>query len=258
VTTALLPSAPVSTWLVPLDDTADGVVASLGLDRPVGDPASWLDADERARAARLHDATDRHRWLVSHVALRLLLGASLEVHPSAVPLTREACPRCGGPHGRPTLGHGRPLRFSLSRSEGHALVALRRGLDVGVDLEITVAGLRPSDDLARWVRTEALLKSTGEGLSRDPDAVLLRPLSPGTWGEVDADGHVGVDAEGHAEGHAVGDAAHDAGEQARGRAAGPPLAVADLALPGSFVAAVAGPGIDRARVRVHLPVTAAA
>uniref|UniRef100_UPI0037DDB9BE 4'-phosphopantetheinyl transferase family protein n=1 Tax=uncultured Frigoribacterium sp. TaxID=335377 RepID=UPI0037DDB9BE len=109
-TTALLPSAPVSTWLVPLDDTADGVVTSLGLARPTGDPASWLDADERARAARLHDATDRHRWLVSHVALRLLLGASLEVHPSAVAVVREACPRCGGPHGRPELASGRPLR----------------------------------------------------------------------------------------------------------------------------------------------------
>jgi len=244
-TTALLPSAPVSTWLVPLDDTADGVVASLGLARPAGDPASWLDADERARAARLHDATDRHRWLVSHVALRLLLGASLEVHPSAVDVVREACPRCGGPHGRPELASGRPLRFSLSRSEGHALIALRRGLDVGVDLEAAStstsasspapAALRPSGDLARWVRTEALLKSTGEGLTRDPDAVTLRPTAPGVWSEV-----------------VEGDAAPES------ELPGPARTVADLALPGPLVAAVAGPGLDRARVRVHLPVTVAA
>lgn len=236
-TTALLPSAPVSTWLVPLDDTADGVVASLGLARPPGDAASWLDADERARAARLHDATDRHRWLVSHVALRLLLGASLEVHPSAVELVREACPRCGGPHGRPALASGRPLRFSLSRSEGHALIALRRGLDVGVDLEAASAsaGIRPSGDLARWVRTEALLKSTGEGLSRDPDAVTLRPTAPGVWSE-----------------QVEGDAAPES------ELPGPARTVADLALPSPLVAAVAGPGLDRARVRVHLPATAAA
>lgn len=244
-TTTLLPSAPVSTWLVPLDDTADGVVASLGLARPAGDPASWLDADERARAARLHDATDRHRWLVSHVALRLLLGASLEVHPSAIEVVREACPRCGGPHGRPALGPraGRPLRFSLSRAEGHALIALRHGLDVGVDLESTAAGVPAPDGLARWVRTEALLKSTGEGLSRDPDALLLRPLAPGAWGEHAATGEI---------------AEHDTAEDALGRGVGPARTVADLALPGPLVAAVAGPGLDRARVRVHLPVTAAA
>ncbi|TDT64667.1 hypothetical protein [Frigoribacterium sp. PhB116] len=235
MTTALFPPAPVSTWLVPLDDTADGVVASLGLARPEGAPASWLDADERARAARLHDATDRHRWLVSHVALRLLLGASLEVHPSAVELVREACPRCGGPHGRPALASGRPLRFSLSRSEGHALIALRRGLDVGVDLEAASAGIRPSGDLARWVRTEALLKSTGEGLTRDPDAVTLRPTAPGVWSE-----------------QVEGDAAPES------ELPGPAPTVADLALPSPLVAAVAGPGLDRARVRVHLPATAAA
>ena len=241
MTTALFPPAPVSTWLVPLDDTADGVVASLGLARPEGAPASWLDADERARAARLHDATDRHRWLVSHVALRLLLGASLEVHPSAVELVREACPRCGGPHGRPALASGRPLRFSLSRSEGHALIALRRGLDVGVDLEAASAsasasaGISPSGDLARWVRTEALLKSTGEGLTRDPDAVTLRPTAPGVWSEhVDGDDAAGPEL------------------------VGPAPTVADLALPSPLVAAVAGPGLDRARVRVHLPATAAA
>ena len=236
MTTALFPPAPVSTWLVPLDDTADGVVASLGLARPEGAPASWLDADERARAARLHDATDRHRWLVSHVALRLLLGASLEVHPSAVDVVREACPRCGGPHGRPELASGRPLRFSLSRSEGHALIALRRGLDVGVDLETATAGTPPAtDDLACWVRTEALLKSTGEGLTRDPDAVTLRPTAPGVWSEhVDGDDAAGPEL------------------------VGPAPTVADLALPSPLVAAVAGPGLDRARVRVHLPATAAA
>jgi 4'-phosphopantetheinyl transferase len=242
VTTALFPPAPVSTWLVPLDDTADGVVASLGLARPEGAPASWLDADERARAARLHDATDRHRWLVSHVALRLLLGAALEVHPSAVSVVREACPRCGGPHGRPALGPaaGRPLRFSLSRSEGHALIALRRGLDVGVDLETATAGTPSTaapatDGLARWVRTEALLKSTGEGLTRDPDAVTLRPTAPSVWSE-----------------HAEGD------DAAGPELVGPAPTVADLALPSPLVAAVAGPGLDQARVRVHLPATAAA
>ncbi|WP_209561187.1 4'-phosphopantetheinyl transferase superfamily protein [Frigoribacterium sp. PvP032] len=249
MTTVLFPPAPVSTWLVPLDDTADGVVASLRLARPEGDPASWLDADERVRAARLHDATDRHRWLISHVALRLLLGASLEVHPSAVEVVREACPRCGGPHGRPALAPGRPLRFSLSRSEGHALIALRRGLDVGVDLETAsptpaataTTGPSASDGLARWVRTEALLKSTGEGLARDPDAVTLRPLAPGVWGE-----------------HDVADETYGTDEDAGGPDVGPARTVADLALPGPFVAAVAGPGLDRARVRVHLPVTAAA
>jgi 4'-phosphopantetheinyl transferase len=210
-------------WRLDLDDTAEGLARSHGLALPVGPSAGgWLDADERARAARLRDATDRHRWLLSHVGTRLLVGLALDRHPAAVAWGREPCRRCGGPHGRPVVTDGGGLHVSLSRSGGTALVALRRGLPVGVDVEQAAGGPGPGPaaDLRRWVRTEAVLKSTGEGLTREPSSVDVRALSPGRWaGEVE-----GLDLE------------------------------VDAGAP-RVLAAVAGPALHRSSLRVHLPVT---
>ncbi|MFJ5551409.1 4'-phosphopantetheinyl transferase family protein [Streptomyces sp. NPDC093225] len=118
--------------------------------RPVGD--ALLDAAERDRAARFVRPADRERYRAAHVGLRVLLGAYLGVPPEAVPLVREACPVCGGPHGRPAIGAvagggpvdgggsggdaagGTGLHFSLSHSGDTALVAVAR-VPVGVDVE---------------------------------------------------------------------------------------------------------------------------
>lgn len=225
--------APADVWSFGLDDTADGLGTALALSPPPGDPAGWLDDDERARAASALDATVRHRLLLSRVALRLVVGRALGRHPRDVRLGREPCPRCGGPHGRPVVVDGGDLHLSLSRSGGEALVALRRGLPVGVDVEQHVTGPRPLrgrpsgrgvvDDLPRWVRVEAALKATGEGLARDPDGVLLRSVGDGVATAT--------------EGTAVA------------------VDVLDLPLGPRLAAAVAGVGLAAAGARVHLPVT---
>ncbi|WP_328892253.1 4'-phosphopantetheinyl transferase family protein [Streptomyces sp. NBC_00236] len=171
---------------------------------PPGSPALWLvdaerqsgqaqllapgilDAGELDRAARLVVPADRRCYVAAHVALRLLLGARLGVTPDAVRLTREPCPSCGGPHGRPATDGG--VHFSLSHTRGVALLAFA-DTPVGADVELVpkpetvseIAGqLHPAEsrELAElpeeqrpaafarvWTRKEAYLKGEGIGLA---------------------------------------------------------------------------------------------
>ncbi|MBT2471039.1 4'-phosphopantetheinyl transferase superfamily protein [Streptomyces sp. ISL-66] len=179
--TGPLPVGPaVSVWA--LDTTLDIV----GGYR-VPDAAAVLDAAEVERAAKLLREADRHRYLTSHLGLRALLGGYLGRDPQAVELTREDCPCCGGPHGRPAVVGG-GVHFSLSHSGDLAYFAFAR-VPVGVDVEAVpgpaatddvltslhaeeIAELRPLSDadrpsaLARvWSRKEACLKATGVGIA---------------------------------------------------------------------------------------------
>ncbi|MFF1926001.1 4'-phosphopantetheinyl transferase family protein [Streptomyces sp. NPDC058221] len=145
-----------------------------------------LDDEELGRAGSLVVEADRLCYLASHVALRMLLGARLGVAPAAVPLRREPCPSCGGPHGRPATDGG--VHFSLSHTRGIALLAFA-GTPVGADVEATpqartVAEIgdqlhpaerrelaelpedqRPAAFVRAWTRKEAYLKGTGFGLA---------------------------------------------------------------------------------------------
>ncbi|MFD0019623.1 4'-phosphopantetheinyl transferase family protein [Streptomyces sp. NPDC058382] len=145
-----------------------------------------LDAQELGRAGSLISEADRHCYVASHVALRLLLGARLGVAPDAVRLTREPCPSCGGPHGRPATDGD--VHFSLSHTRGVALLAFA-DTPVGVDVEgapraRTVSEIgdqlhpaerrelaelpqehRPAAFVRAWTRKEAYLKGKGIGLA---------------------------------------------------------------------------------------------
>ncbi|MFD7787354.1 4'-phosphopantetheinyl transferase family protein [Streptomyces nojiriensis] len=145
-----------------------------------------LDAAERRRADRFVRPQDRGSYLVAHVALRLLLGALLDTAPRDLVMTRDACPECGGPDGRPVLVGGR-AHFSLSHSRDAVFVACA-STPVGVDVEalpaprvvaqsedffhpdesaelaaLPEAG-RPAAFARLWTRKEAHLKGTGAGL----------------------------------------------------------------------------------------------
>ncbi|MFJ7151569.1 4'-phosphopantetheinyl transferase family protein [Streptomyces sp. NPDC100445] len=168
----------------------------------------WLDADERARAGAFHRPRDRDAYVVAHAALRGVLSRLLGVPADTLPLVREPCAGCGGPHGRPAL-RAPGVHFSLSHSGDLVMVALAP-TPVGVDVEGLAtaqavlgaqSALHPAEaaELARlpaherpaaftrtWVRKEAYLKGLGTGLVRDPalDHVGAGPLprAPGpTW-----------------------------------------------------------------------------
>ncbi|MGW6982371.1 4'-phosphopantetheinyl transferase superfamily protein [Streptomyces sp. NPDC054932] len=155
---------------------------------PTTDADTVLDTGEREKAARLLLPGARHRYITSHLGLRILLGSYLRLPPHTVPLTRETCPCCGGPHGRPAVT-GSPLHFSLSHSGDLAYIALAAH-PVGIDIEQTpdtntvtdiINSLHPTETtelnaltpperpqaLARvWTRKEACLKATGTGLAQ--------------------------------------------------------------------------------------------
>ncbi len=107
--------------------------------------------------------------------------------------TGRLCPRCGSArHGRPFLHRTDARageRISIARTTGATLVAVSRAGAVGVDVERldrfsdpSLAGvvLHPEErasgpDLlaAAWVRKEALLKMTGDGLAVEPARIQL-------------------------------------------------------------------------------------
>jgi 4'-phosphopantetheinyl transferase len=163
--------------------------------------AGLLDPAERGRLAALVQPADQERFTVGAALVRSLMGALTGVRPQDVVLDRT-CPDCGRPHGRITVPGGAP-RLSLSHSGDLVAVALHPTAEVGVDVEQVARGLDPLSlagvaltgreeaDLRAlpaeqhpaafagyWVRKEAFVKATGEGLRRPPGEVEV--TAPGT------------------------------------------------------------------------------
>ncbi|GAA1837008.1 4'-phosphopantetheinyl transferase superfamily protein [Pseudonocardia ailaonensis] len=148
-----------------------------------------LDDHERTRLDRFRREADRARYLAAHALTRLVLGAHLGADPAALVLDRTC--RCGEQHGKPTLPSG--PEFSLTHSGDRVGVALSTAGPIGLDVEehrplSDLDGLashvlspaerhRPPRDatafLAVWTRKEALLKASGDGLSKPMDAITL-------------------------------------------------------------------------------------
>jgi 4'-phosphopantetheinyl transferase len=179
-------------WRVDLERVAarlaeGGMVVDGALDAGV----SVLNADERERRSRFVFERHRRWFLAARTALRGVLGTYLGLDAAAVPIVAL-------PHKRPTLAasaqaRSGPLDFNLSHSDALALIAVTRQAPLGVDVEL----VRPmndalalaerhfvGDEIARlavaegavrdrafftcWTRKEAVLKSTGAGLSVAP------------------------------------------------------------------------------------------
>ncbi|MBZ9593667.1 4'-phosphopantetheinyl transferase superfamily protein [Streptomyces yangpuensis] len=177
---------PAPTPTTPVVWALNTTITTVG-GHAVTDAHHILDTEERERAAHFRDPGHRHRYTTSHLALRTLLGTYLHQPPQTIHLTRENCPCCGAPHGRPNVP-GNPLHFSLSHSGDHAYIALAT-TPVGIDIEqhptprtvtdvlhtlhptetqelTTLPTTRQPSALARcWARKEACLKATGVGLA---------------------------------------------------------------------------------------------
>jgi 4'-phosphopantetheinyl transferase len=92
--------------------------------------APFLDAAERAKAARYMRLPDQVRFAATRSTLRALLGEALGMLPEQVPLVVSE-------RGKPMLADalGSALSFNVSHSGDHALIALSRQRGVGVDIE---------------------------------------------------------------------------------------------------------------------------
>ena len=162
----------------------------IGLVRPWHEVAALhelLDSAERSRARMFRTERDRIRFIVARGTLRVLLADYAGLEPDRVKLTTRA-------GGKPILANdcvSGALHFNLSHSGDVALCAIA-DREVGVDLE----HLRYHDDMQRvaqhffsnveartleslpgiartnfffrtWVRKEACLKASGDGLACD-------------------------------------------------------------------------------------------
>jgi 4'-phosphopantetheinyl transferase len=163
---------------------------------------SFLSEDEIARAARFYFEKDRHRYIVTHGLLRILLACYLNS------IDARQLQFCNNAYGKPSLDLNRQdhaLNFNLSHSHELVLFAFTYVRQIGVDIEY----MRPDVDYealtkhyfsslenkmlqtllisARleafyrcWTRKEAYIKARGKGLSIPLDVfdVSLRPDEP--------------------------------------------------------------------------------
>jgi 4'-phosphopantetheinyl transferase len=141
-----------------------------------------LDESENVRAGRFVRAADRARSLLASALVRLVAGDLLGQHPGEVRVRRE-CRTCGGPHGKVTVGHA--VQLSVSHSGEAVVVAATRIAPLGIDIELFAGSAARAQRAARvacradelafvaddhdalryWVRKEAIVKATGDGLA---------------------------------------------------------------------------------------------
>jgi 4'-phosphopantetheinyl transferase len=166
----------IHVWTVQLDAS----------DRQTEESLSWLSSKERARALAFRFDHDRRNFILSHGALRTLLGDLQQDHPRGVKFIY-------GPRGKPTLQNtNASVTFNMAHSGNVAAYAFTVDCPIGIDIE----RVRPLPDLeslaARffnpaevadllslsgsdrlngfftcWTRKEAYIKAMGDGLAID-------------------------------------------------------------------------------------------
>ena len=172
-----------------------------------------LAPDEQERAARFVTQTLRDHFTAGRGLLRALLGLATGRAPADLAFDY-------GPEGKPRLApgsaaalDGSPVSFNASHSKGVILVALARGLEVGIDLEhvqlrshVEIADRFFHPDEAAWVRAlpeeaqregffsvwsakEAFIKCTGKGLSQGLSSFKFRcgPQGPEALGWIEGE-----------------------------------------------------------------------
>lgn len=160
----------------------------------------FLSAEELARAARFKVETARQKFLVCHFLLKQTLSRYLRTDARSIRYRY-------GEHGKPFLDApaSQNVNFSLSHSGDRLLIAVRRGAEIGIDIEkvqersnpIQLANhfmsrdevqqlVRLTDPAAQrelfftlWVRKEAFIKALGKGFFHPLNETLMQEFIPG-------------------------------------------------------------------------------
>ncbi|HXJ44751.1 MAG TPA: 4'-phosphopantetheinyl transferase superfamily protein [Bryobacteraceae bacterium] len=133
----VLRDGEIHVWKVDLDRVAVAVQAL----------KSTLAPAEPSRVRPFNCVLDRRRQAVSYGVLRNILAGYLCTAPAELEFRRS-------PDGKPELA-GSELHFNLARSDGMALYAVSRSLEVGIDVEHIRAGVE--EDLAGWLLPPSIL-----------------------------------------------------------------------------------------------------
>jgi 4'-phosphopantetheinyl transferase len=170
-----------------------------------------LSPDELDRAARLHFARDRRRFIVARAILRDILARYLDQPPAELRFSYSA-------HGKPSLArnwNSAGLRFNMSHASSLAVYAIACNREVGIDVERIepkwavweiadkfftpneTATLRslPANLLSEaffncWTRKEAYVKARGAGLQIALHSFEVS-LAPGEQPRFLSEGEVG-------------------------------------------------------------------
>lgn len=158
------------------------------------------DAEESAAARRITEELALRRRGARGL-MRLVASKYLGCEPLEVPIDLAPCVICGEPHGKPVLGDS-PVHINLSHTGDTVMIGIARA-PVGVDIEPGPSG-RHALKLSRrfyspaeadwvrevgpveagrrflrlWVRKEAVLKATGEGLPGGLETVSVLGPAP--------------------------------------------------------------------------------
>lgn len=143
-----------------------------------------LSDAEQQKANEYHHENAKKEYIAAHGILRKILGEYIQVAAKNIDITI-------GAHGKPLLtAPFNEIKFNLSHSNNHILVAVAKNREVGIDLENTLRKTNAlklaqrffteretqilsslSDNQSRkaffraWCRKEAILKAMGTGIS---------------------------------------------------------------------------------------------
>lgn len=164
-------------------------------DASLGDASMFgsLSDEERARARRFLHHEDTVRFASVRAVLRELLAQRLGIAAHAVRFAQDE-------NGRPHLTDSARFDFNVSHAGAHGLIAMSPDRRVGVDIEqhrdgfdwrsiaaltlepTEVAWLERRDAMQQtaafydaWVAKEALVKTTGAGISRGLQHLTVLP-----------------------------------------------------------------------------------
>jgi 4'-phosphopantetheinyl transferase len=146
-------------WRVGLESSASALESQIAFLR------AQLSPEEQQRAEAFRGADHKSAYILTHFALRTILGQCLGIPAAAVRFNSSSGPGVGSGSAKPSLSQFSrmpgsnegiaqqtdlpDLRFNLSHTHGAALVAVSMGREIGIDIEWQ----RPMDDLEGMARS---------------------------------------------------------------------------------------------------------